>query len=285
MRFALNIELIELKDTLRDKCDSSEECLVNCCISPVIAPLYFVVFVLMAQFVLVNVVIAVLMKHLEESHKQMDEDEDYEIDLEIAKEIEAEKKALKDAIDRQKRERELKIRRPLVKMASLPNNFIFSSEYNDREYTQNGLDIHVISPQMSDKKTNELIKPILRIDRKESQNKELVRSLKDIRIDNIECPLNVLKSNQDIYKTSPKIRIEADFERPPTKGEVCSPELLASKTVCRKFSDFMDEESTALTNCLQPSYPEFSKDSDQQSLDSVTWSADGDSNSSKESNK
>ena len=60
-----------MKDTLREECDSSEECLQNCCISTFVASLFFVVFVLVAQFVLVNVVVAVLMKHLEESHKQV----------------------------------------------------------------------------------------------------------------------------------------------------------------------------------------------------------------------
>ena len=80
----------------------------------------------MAQFVLVNVVVAVLMKHLEESHHQMDEDEDHEIDLEIAKEIEAERNALLEAIERQRREKGLKVRRPLMKMASLPSNFTFA---------------------------------------------------------------------------------------------------------------------------------------------------------------
>ena len=78
-----------MKDTLRDECDDSTDCLENCCINQVIpsslffyvqititcnqifAPLYFVVFVLLAQFVLVNVVVAVLMKHLEETHKQV----------------------------------------------------------------------------------------------------------------------------------------------------------------------------------------------------------------------
>ncbi|XP_027195936.2 ca[2+]-channel protein alpha[[1]] subunit T isoform X1 [Dermatophagoides pteronyssinus] len=115
-----------MKDTLRDKCDPSSDCLRNCCISPVIAPLYFVIFVLMAQFVLVNVVVAVLMKHLEESHHQMNEDEDFEIDQEIAREIEAERKALAEAIERRKREKSLKVRRPLLKMASLPSNFTFT---------------------------------------------------------------------------------------------------------------------------------------------------------------
>ncbi|KAK7070793.1 Ion channel activity protein [Halocaridina rubra] len=58
-----------MKDTLRDKCDNSPDCVKNCCLYPFVAPIFFVVFVLMAQFVLVNVVVAVLMKHLEESHK------------------------------------------------------------------------------------------------------------------------------------------------------------------------------------------------------------------------
>ena len=60
-----------MKDTLREECDESDDCLRNCCVNQYVAPLFFVVFVLMAQFVLVNVVVAVLMKHLEESHKQV----------------------------------------------------------------------------------------------------------------------------------------------------------------------------------------------------------------------
>ena len=53
------------QDTLREDCDSSTDCVHNCCVSRVVAPVFFVVFVLVAQFVLVNVVVAVLMKHLE----------------------------------------------------------------------------------------------------------------------------------------------------------------------------------------------------------------------------
>ena len=60
-----------MKDTIREECDQSPDCLQNCCITTVLASLFFVVFVLVAQFVLVNVVVAVLMKHLEESHKQV----------------------------------------------------------------------------------------------------------------------------------------------------------------------------------------------------------------------
>lgn len=62
--------ILLLKDTLRTDCDSSDNCLKNCCVNTMIAPIYFVVFVLMAQFVLVNVVVAVLMKHLEVRYKR-----------------------------------------------------------------------------------------------------------------------------------------------------------------------------------------------------------------------
>ncbi|CAH0723262.1 unnamed protein product, partial [Brenthis ino] len=78
-----------MKDTLREDCDSSVDCVRNCCVSTIIAPIFFVVFVLMAQFVLVNVVVAVLMKHLEESHKQMEDEIDMDVELERELEREA----------------------------------------------------------------------------------------------------------------------------------------------------------------------------------------------------
>ncbi|KAG8180483.1 hypothetical protein JTE90_026642 [Oedothorax gibbosus] len=119
-----------MKDTLRDNCDPSSDCVRNCCVSPVIAPLYFVVFVLMAQFVLVNVVVAVLMKHLEESHKHMDDD--IEIDAEIERQLAAE---IADSVRRKGRDRRREARKQeemkqtahkkLIKMSSLPANFIF----------------------------------------------------------------------------------------------------------------------------------------------------------------
>ncbi|KAG8196966.1 hypothetical protein JTE90_009024 [Oedothorax gibbosus] len=121
-----------MKDTLRDNCDSSGDCVRNCCVSGVVAPLYFVIFVLMAQFVLVNVVVAVLMKHLEESHKQMDDDAD--MDAELRAELEAEqKRLLGEQAERLKRAQTMRIRasspiptRPLlVKMSSLPPDFVF----------------------------------------------------------------------------------------------------------------------------------------------------------------
>ncbi|CAC5424663.1 CACNA1G [Mytilus coruscus] len=67
-----------MKDTLREDCDPSSDCLMNCCVNSVIAPVFFVIFVLMAQFVLVNVVVAVLMKHLEETYKYKEMDEELE---------------------------------------------------------------------------------------------------------------------------------------------------------------------------------------------------------------
>uniref|UniRef100_A0A1I8G4E0 Ion_trans domain-containing protein n=1 Tax=Macrostomum lignano TaxID=282301 RepID=A0A1I8G4E0_9PLAT len=91
-----------MKDTLREKCDPSDNCVKNCCVSPIIAPIYFVVFVLMAQFVLVNVVVAVLMKHLEESHKMMSDDD--ELEKEIRRELEEEQRE-------QQRQREIQERR------------------------------------------------------------------------------------------------------------------------------------------------------------------------------
>uniref|UniRef100_H2YFL9 Ion transport domain-containing protein n=1 Tax=Ciona savignyi TaxID=51511 RepID=H2YFL9_CIOSA len=51
-----------MKDTIRQECDASDSCMVNCCSSSIISPIYFVLFVMTAQFVLVNVVVAVLMK-------------------------------------------------------------------------------------------------------------------------------------------------------------------------------------------------------------------------------
>ena len=61
---------IPRQDTLRDDCDTSDDCTRNCCVvNNIVAPVYFVVFVLMSQFVLVNVVVAVLMKHLEVEHR------------------------------------------------------------------------------------------------------------------------------------------------------------------------------------------------------------------------
>ncbi|GAB6025910.1 hypothetical protein CHUAL_011882 [Chamberlinius hualienensis] len=135
-----------MKDTLREYCDSSAECVRNCCVSPIIAPLYFVVFVLMAQFVLVNVVVAVLMKHLEESHKQMEDDID--MDEELEQELAAEEAAAAAAeVAKSAAMEQLKLQhlnqvagntlimyplhKPIYKMASLPANFTFSGDDTD----------------------------------------------------------------------------------------------------------------------------------------------------------
>ncbi|XP_052759343.1 voltage-dependent T-type calcium channel subunit alpha-1G [Galleria mellonella] len=113
-----------MKDTLREDCDSSVDCVRNCCVSTIIAPIFFVVFVLMAQFVLVNVVVAVLMKHLEESHKQMEDEIDMDVELERELEREAddeEDRALCRAL-----EECVSPPRPLNKVPSLPANFTYS---------------------------------------------------------------------------------------------------------------------------------------------------------------
>ncbi|XP_014366903.2 voltage-dependent T-type calcium channel subunit alpha-1G isoform X2 [Papilio machaon] len=113
-----------MKDTLREDCDSSVDCVRNCCVSTIIAPIFFVVFVLMAQFVLVNVVVAVLMKHLEESHKQMEDEIDMDVELERELEREAddeEDRALCRAL-----EQCTSPPRSLNKVPSLPANFTYS---------------------------------------------------------------------------------------------------------------------------------------------------------------
>nr|XP_022916967.1 voltage-dependent T-type calcium channel subunit alpha-1G-like isoform X2 [Onthophagus taurus] len=117
-----------MKDTLREDCDSSANCLENCCVSAIIAPLYFVIFVLMAQFVLVNVVVAVLMKHLEESHKHLEDEQD--MDNQLEREFQ-EKQELEE-----RRELCLALQldseciqphyKPLTKVLSLPSNFTYN---------------------------------------------------------------------------------------------------------------------------------------------------------------
>ncbi|XP_023214543.1 voltage-dependent T-type calcium channel subunit alpha-1G-like, partial [Centruroides sculpturatus] len=134
-----------MKDTLRESCDSSSDCVRNCCVSAFIAPLYFVVFVLMAQFVLVNVVVAVLMKHLEESHKHMEDD--LEMDAEIEQELAAEQEqklrevaaaeSLLEVMDREETNINQRLHKPIVKMASLPANFTFTFNNgwdNEKDY-------------------------------------------------------------------------------------------------------------------------------------------------------
>lgn len=60
-----------MKDILRPECDTSVDCVRNCCVSNITSIIYFVIFVLISQFVLVNIVIAVLMDKLEESNQKV----------------------------------------------------------------------------------------------------------------------------------------------------------------------------------------------------------------------
>ena len=60
-----------MKDTMRPDCDSSSDCIKNCCILYFVPPIYFVIFVLLSQLVLINVVVAVLMQNLEDTKEKV----------------------------------------------------------------------------------------------------------------------------------------------------------------------------------------------------------------------
>ncbi|ENN71071.1 hypothetical protein YQE_12005, partial [Dendroctonus ponderosae] len=119
-----------MKDTLyNENCDSTDDCIKNCCISPIIAPIFFVIFVLMAQFVLVNVVVAVLMKHLEESHKHLEDEQDMDIQLEREfqeKQEQNERRELCLALQLDAQECHPEQQTRLHKVLSLPSNFVFN---------------------------------------------------------------------------------------------------------------------------------------------------------------
>ena len=104
------------------------------------------------------------MKHLEESHKNMSEDEDIEIDMKIVRELAAEKKALEDAVERKKREVELRKRKKtLTKVSSLPCDFVFylnsedddeKDDLSDNRLSENGWNNQV---QSKDEKNSEIV--------------------------------------------------------------------------------------------------------------------------------
>ncbi|XP_022236246.1 uncharacterized protein LOC111083838 isoform X2 [Limulus polyphemus] len=153
-----------MKDTLRENCDYSSDCVTNCCVSPIIAPIYFVVFVLMAQFVLVNVVVAVLMKHLEESHTQDEEDLDMEeqIKQEVAAEAGVSQQGSRTTEVREAKRSETKALkpRPLVKMTSLPANFTFTFQGSDGVRNRNVPEIRVVSPtEVTEEQARGLLEP------------------------------------------------------------------------------------------------------------------------------
>nr|QDD67334.1 ion channel protein [Tetranychus cinnabarinus] len=278
-----------MKDTLRDQCDSSRDCLRNCCVSPVIAPLYFVIFVLLAQFVLVNVVVAVLMKHLEESHKNMEEDDDYEIDMEIARELAAEKKALEDAIERKKRDDELrKCKSAFHRVASLPANFKFHFGIDqmigsdEEEEGQDNEEQHNLIPNSSNREAS--------CDNQNAYGADQLRGYNLIRMLDKNCDYTSQKGQDWRHPISegPFIQIDTieddndkdDRRRLLTRGEgnntlyseLAGPGL----TTPRKLSDvtIVDEESSLLTQCLLPSYPELALESDAVSVESITWTGE-----------
>lgn len=301
---------------MRDQCDSSRDCLRNCCVSPIIAPLYFVIFVLLAQFVLVNVVVAVLMKHLEESHKNMEEDEDYEIDMEIARELAAEKKALEDAIERKKRDEELRRRKSaLYRVSSLPANFKFhfsddlllfggdgeSDEDADNERrggNGNGgggtgqVSMNCFQEPFNLPGHHQLPGSNSHFNHQEYEKNE-VRGYNLIRLLDNNCDYSSQGGLWRRPSDGPFIQIDT-IEDEVNDNVNCGQELVSSSndydrssqpflneypsglTVSRKLSDvtIVDEESSLLTQCLLPSYPEFTLEPDAASVESLTWSGE-----------
>ncbi|XP_066974796.1 voltage-dependent T-type calcium channel subunit alpha-1G isoform X1 [Macrobrachium rosenbergii] len=168
-----------MKDTLRDKCDSSPDCVKNCCLYPFVAPIFFVVFVLMAQFVLVNVVVAVLMKHLEESHKLEEEEaefarllrmeDEYDLEVEIERQLAQEEEEIaemQENIANQKLAQQVAkdvnetakakfnsgkyFHKPLSKMSSLPSNFTFRGQRELLEASPKDNNTPPVSPGIPD---------------------------------------------------------------------------------------------------------------------------------------
>lgn len=174
----------------------------------------------------------------------MEEDEDYEIDMEIARELAAEKKALEDAIDRRRREEELRRRKSnLFRAPSLPDNFAFnfSGESSVRSSMSvprpsNPWSIASHSPGHNDYRSD------LRR-----------QSGPVITVDKTEDHFVVDKNNSETGDNK---------------------QLQPFQSVVRKFSDvtIVDEDSTQLTQFLLPVYPELAQEADAISADSLSWS-------------
>lgn len=252
-----------MKDTLRDECDDSVDCVKNCCVNHVIAPLYFVVFVLLAQFVLVNVVVAVLMKHLEESHKYMEEDEDYEIDLEIQRELEEEKKVMemqetqmdlvktfdgnavtsvKEQTAAKKRHNQPRHLHKISKVNSLPANFTITlaSEESDFE-TNPGLEI---SGRRATIRMKESTSCLAASDFTNSRAKQQSRSSHHKQQLNLHSPVSPKlfdDDNSSFNNLSPTTTKEGEERKYSMYSET--------------GMSIMDEESAS--QYLTPSYPEF----------------------------
>lgn len=276
-----------MKDTLRDQCDPSPDCTVNCCTNHIIAPLYFVIFVLLAQFVLVNVVVAVLMKHLEESHRYVDEDEDLEIDLEIAREMQAEKKALEEAAERKQRKIELthgrafKGKMTLTKVSSLPANITFHFEADGDASLLRLTDGHCDRHGEREPLRRESHLP------EQREGRDDVEFYQSNDRDFIEMQTVRECSREGKRKYKPFITIDA-IRSTPVDTTVATMEddvnhCLSPRDTCdRKLSDItiVDEESANLSQYLIPNYPELTgvrKNSQQ-----ISWigEKDGESMSS-----
>lgn len=283
-----------MKDTLRDNCDSSSDCIRNCCVSPIIAPLYFVIFVLMAQFVLVNVVVAVLMKHLEESHKQMDDD--LEMDVEIERELAAEAEARNRKAARVKQKERGMPHRTLVKMSSLPANFTFTFQEDSTTQTSlpddGGISVAAVTIEISEAPFDEDNKieskvgsslsipdvNIKQLSPEEHQNKVAATDLSQI-------PLEESSSKVESHPKPQRPRDIPHFFVPETNLSLTPEATLTSvstgsPTPQEAPSTFDDDDSGTSTQCLLQTYPELGNG---QSPDSGSWNVSSHSEMASES--
>lgn len=190
------------------------------------------------------------MKHLEESHNQLKEDEDHDIDMEIAKEIEAERNALLEAIDRRRREKELKVRRPLMKMASLPSNFTFSDLSPSFSTTWK----NVASTENVKMPSN---KEIMSGDTKGKGNRKVQKQVKNsascynainIEDNNKPADLNNLQAGALLKKShSLRVRPSKSFQPEKSLFQGYSPKSLVVMKPSSEVNDIDDTSSPTIT--------------------------------------
>ncbi|XP_067118736.1 voltage-dependent T-type calcium channel subunit alpha-1H-like isoform X2 [Centruroides vittatus] len=288
-----------MKDTLRDNCDSSSDCIRNCCVSPIIAPLYFVIFVLMAQFVLVNVVVAVLMKHLEESHKQMDDD--LEMDVEIERELaaEAEEREARHRKAARVRQKERGIaHRTLVKMSSLPANFTFTFQEDTAEPSslpdECGVSVAAVTIEISEAPFDDgiqtevsaespLVDTTVNIKRLSPEDHQKQITTLDHSL--ISIPIEESPDKLDSHQKPQRPRDIPHFFVPEANLSLTPEATLTSvstgsPTPQEVHSTFDDDDSGTSTQCLLQTYPELGNG---QSPDSGSWNVSSHSEMASES--
>ncbi|XP_023238303.1 voltage-dependent T-type calcium channel subunit alpha-1H-like [Centruroides sculpturatus] len=285
-----------MKDTLRDNCDSSSDCIRNCCVSPIIAPLYFVIFVLMAQFVLVNVVVAVLMKHLEESHKQMDDD--LEMDVEIERELAAEAEARHRKAARVRQKERGMPHRTLVKMSSLPANFTFTFQEDTVEPSllsdECGVSVAAVTIEISEAPFDDGIQtevsaesPLVdtNVNIKRLSPEDHQKQITTLDHSLISIPTEESPDKLDSHQKPQRPRDIPHFFVPEANLSLTPEATLTSvstgsPTPQEVHSTFDDDDSGTSTQCLLQTYPELGNG---QSPDSGSWNVSSHSEMASES--